>query len=47
VRVDVGVQLAGELAEGLLDLRVVGAALDAEHLIGVSGTGARHGQLGS
>ncbi len=47
VRVDVGVQLARQLAEGLLDLGLVGVAGDAEDLVGVSGTGARHGQLGS
>ena len=37
VAVDVGVQLAGELAERLLDLGVVGVAGDAEHLVVVAG----------
>ena len=37
VGVDVGVQLARELAEGLLDLLLGGVALDAEHLVGVAG----------
>jgi len=36
VVVDVGVQLAGELAEGLLDLGLVGVAANAEHLVGVA-----------
>src|SRR5437763_495775 len=36
-RVDVGVQLAGELAEGLLDLAVVGVARDAQDLVGIAG----------
>ncbi len=35
--VDVGVQLAGQPAEGLLDLSVVSAAADAEHLVVVAG----------
>ena len=35
LRVDVGVQLAGELAEGLLDLGLVGVARDAEQLVRV------------
>ena len=35
--VDVGMQLAGEAAERLLDLGVVGAARDAEHLVVVAG----------
>ena len=39
VLVDVGVQLAGELAEGLLDLGLVGVAGDAEDLVGVPGGG--------
>ncbi len=34
--VDVRVQLARERAEGLLDLRVVGVARDAEHVVGVA-----------
>jgi hypothetical protein len=42
VPVDVGVQLAGEAPEGLLDARVVGAAVDAEHVVGIAGPGARH-----
>jgi len=36
VVVDVGVQLAGELAERLLDLGLVGVAANAEHLVGVA-----------
>ena len=40
VRVDVGVQLAGEPAEGLLDLGLVGVAADAEDLVGIAGGGA-------
>ena len=37
VAVDVGVQLAGELAERLLDRGLVGVAADAEDLVGVAG----------
>jgi hypothetical protein len=40
VRVDVGVQLAGQTAEGLLDRLVVGVAADAEDLVRVAGGGA-------
>jgi hypothetical protein len=36
VGVDVGVQLAGETAEGALHLRLGGAALDAEDLVVVA-----------
>ena len=41
VRVDVGMQLARELAEGLLDLHLVRVARDAEDLVGISGHGAQ------
>jgi hypothetical protein len=37
VVVDVGVQLAGEAAEGGLHLRPVGVAADPEHLVVVAG----------
>ena len=43
VRVDVGVPLLGELAEGALDRGVVGSPLDAEHLVVVALTD--HGRL--
>ena len=43
VVVDVGVQLAGEAAEGLLDLGLAGVPADAEHLVVV----ARHRRLSS
>ena len=36
VVVDVGVQFAGEAAEGLLDLGLAGVAADAEHLVVVA-----------
>ena len=36
VVVDVGMQLARELAKGLLDLGLVGVAADAEHLVAVA-----------
>jgi len=36
VRVDVGVQLARELAKGLLDLGLAGRAADAEDLVCVA-----------
>ena len=36
VAVDVGVQLAGELAEGLLHLAVVGRPADAENFVRVA-----------
>ena len=36
VVVDVGVQLAGELAKGLLDLGLVGVPADAEDLVAVA-----------
>ncbi len=36
VRVDIGVQLARQLTEGLLDLLLGGVALDAEHLVGIA-----------
>jgi hypothetical protein len=39
VRVDVGMQLAGELSKRLLDLRLVGVAGDAEDLVGIPGGG--------
>ena len=42
VAVDVGVQLARQAPEGLLDLGLVGLAADAEDLVGVSGAGAGH-----
>ena len=40
VAVDVGVQLARQAPEGLLDLGLVGIAGDAEDLVRVSGAGA-------
>ena len=43
VRVDVGMPLLGELAEGALDRGVVGSPLDAEHLVVVALTD--HGRL--
>jgi len=36
LRVDIGVPLLGELAEGALDISVARAALDAEHLVEVA-----------
>ena len=44
VRVDVGVQLARELAERLLDRRLVGVAWDAEDLVGIARDRAGHGR---
>ena len=40
VRVDVGVQLSGEAAEGFLDLLLACVARDAENLVGVAWHGA-------
>ena len=42
VLVDVGVELARKAPERALDLGLVGVALDAEHLVGISRSGARH-----